>query len=115
MRAWAEAGPRRISVSSKPSLPEKIRQLHLSLPNEGDFLLISQFEDLSPFEGLNLKAEFGMEPTKCESMFDVLGRWHVTPGFAGRLTGLLTDREVAQAVAAVRSLRTTGVSIRPPR
>ncbi len=115
MRAWAEAGPRRISVSSKPSLPENIRQLHLSLPNEGDFLLISQFEDLSPFEGLSLKAEFGMEPTKCEPMFDVLGRWHVTPGFAGRLTGLLTDREVAKAVAAVRSPRTTGVSIRPLR
>ena len=114
MRAWAESGPRRISVSSKPSLPEKLRQLHLSLPNEGDFLLISQFEDLSPFEGLSLKAEFGMEPSKGEPMFDVLGRWHVTPGFAGRLDGLLTDREVAQAVAAVRSLRVSSLSSRPP-
>lgn len=114
MRAWAEAGPRRISVSSKVTLPEKIRQLHLSLPNEGDFLLISQFEDLSPFEGLSLKAEFGIEPTKCDPMFDVLGRWHVTPGFAGRLNGLLTDREVAQAVIAVRTLRPASVSLRPP-
>ncbi len=114
MRAWAEAGPRRISVSSKVTLPEKIRQLHLSLPNEGDFLLISQFEDLAPFEGLSLKAEFGMEPTKCEPMFDVLGRWHVTPGFAGRLSGLLTDREVAQAITAVRSRRASNVSSRPP-
>ena len=114
MRVWAETGPRRISVSSKPSLPEKLRQLHLSLPNEGDFLLISQFEDLSPFEGLSLKAEFGMEPSKGEPMFDVLGRWHVTPGFAGRLAGLLTDREVAQAVAAVRSLRISSLSSRPP-
>lgn len=114
MRAWAESGPRRISISSKPSLPEKLRQLHFSLPNEGDFLLISQFEDLSPFEGLSLKAEFGMEPSKGEPMFDVLGRWHVTPGFAGRLDGLLTDREVAQAVAAVRSLRVSSLSSRPP-
>lgn len=114
MRAWAEAGPRRISVSSKPNLAEKLRQVHLALPNEGDFLLISQFEDLSPFEGLNLKAEFGMEPTKCEPMFDVLGRWHVTQGFARRLHGLLTDREVAQAVAAVWSVRTSNLSSRPP-
>lgn len=114
MRAWAEAGPRRISVSSKPNLANKLREVHLSLPNEGDFLLISQFEDLPPFESLSLKAEFGMEPSKCEPLFDVLGRWHVTPGFAGRLTGLLTDREVAQAVAAVLWSRVSGLSPHPP-
>ncbi len=106
LRAWAQSGPQRMSVSSKPDLAEKLRHLHLSLPNEGDFLLISQFEDLPPFEALSLKAEFGMEPRQCEPLFEVLGRWHVTPGFAGRLTGLLTDREIAQAVFTVKSLRT---------
>ena len=53
------------------------------------------------------RSEFGLEPSQCEPLFEVLGRWHVTPGFAGRLTGLLTDREIAQAVAAVKSLRTS--------
>ena len=106
LRTWTESAPRRTSVSFKPALAQKLRQLHLSLPNEGDFLLISQFEDLPPFEALRLKAEFGLEPSQCEPLFEVLGRWHVTPGFAGRLTGLLTEREIAHAVAAVKCLRT---------
>lgn len=99
----AKRGPRRLSLPSPTGLPDKLRQVHLSLPNEGDFLLISQFEDLPPFEALSLKAEFGLEPSKCDPMFEALGRWHVSPGFAGRLSGLLTDREVAQAVMIVQS------------
>ena len=100
-------GPRRVSLTSTGSLPDKLRKVHLTLPNDGDFLLISQFEDMPPFEALSLKAEFGLEPSKCDAMLEVLGRWHLTPGFAGRLTGLLTDREVAQAVMVVQS--TVGV------
>lgn len=102
-KAWATSGPRRVSLVSKSALPSKLRQVHLALPNEGDFLLISQFEDLPTFEALSLKAEFGLEPRQCEPMFEVLGRWHVTPGFAERLAGLLTDRETAQAVKIVSS------------
>lgn len=93
------SGPRRVSLTARGALPKQLRQVHLALPNEGDFLLISQFEDLPPFESLSLKAQFGMEPRQCEAMFDVLGRWHVSPGFAERLAGLLTEREIAQAVA----------------
>lgn len=102
-QSWGKSGPRRVALLSPDALPLKLRQVHLSLPNEGDFLLLSQFEDLPPFESLSLKAEFGLEPRQCEPMFEVLGRWHVTPGFAGRLTGLLTEREIAQAVAVVSS------------
>ena len=98
---WAKFGPRRLSLPS--GLPDKLRQVHLALPNEGDFLLISQFEDLPPFEALSLKAEFGLEPSKGETMFEALGRWHVSSGFAGRLSGLLTDREITQAVTVVQS------------
>lgn len=100
---WAKQGPRRLSMAAAAGLPAKLRQVHLALPNEGDFLLISQFEDLPPFEALSLKAEFGLEPSKCDALFEVLGRWHVSPGFAGRLSGLLTDREIAQAVLVVQS------------
>ena len=100
---WAKFGPHRRALPSQAGLPDKLRQVHLALPNEGDFLLISQFEDLPPFEALSLKAEFGLEPSKCEAMFEALGRWHVSPGFAGRLSGLLTDREIAQAVMVVES------------
>ncbi len=113
MKFWGEAGPRRAAVSSKGSLADRLRKVHLSLPNEGDFLLISQFEDLPPFEGLALKAQFGLEPRRCDEMFDVLGRWHVTAGFAGRLTGLLTEREIGQAAASVRTAQMIGCESRP--
>ena len=107
------SGPRRISLNSPASLPRKLRQVHLTLPNEGDFLLISQFEDLPPLEALSLKAQFGLEPGKCEAMFEVLGRWHVSSGFAERLTGLLTDREIAQALMVVRSTTAVGLTSQP--
>jgi len=108
-KAWGDTGPQIISLASQGALPTKLRQVHLALPNEADFLLISQFGDLSPFESLSLKAQFGLEPSKCEPMFEVLGRWHVSPGFAGRLNGLLTDREIAQAVAVVKSTVSVGL------
>ena len=107
------SGPRRIALTSKETLPNQLRQVHLSLPNEGDFLLISQFEDLPPFEAMALKAEFGLEPRKCEPMCEALGRWHVTPGFAGRLSGLLTDREIAQALLVVQSKISTRLPSQP--
>lgn len=107
---WSKQGPRRLSMPSAAGLPAKLRQVHLALPNEGDFLLISQFEDLPPFEALSLKAEFGLEPSKCDALFEVLGRWHVSPGFAGRLSGLLTDREIAQAVLVVQNAVGVGLS-----
>ena len=110
---WGTSGPRRIALASKGALPKQLRQVHLALPNEGDFLLISQFEDLPPFEALSLKAEFGLEPRKCEPLFEALGRWHVTPGFTGRLAGLLTDREISQAVMVVKSSVSVGLPSHP--
>lgn len=112
-KSWGTSGPRRISLTSNGALPNKLRQVHLALPNEGDFLLISQFEDLPTFEALSLKAQFGLEPRKCDVMFEVLGRWHVSAGFAGRLTGLLTDREIAQAVTVVKSTASVGLPSHP--
>ncbi len=112
-KAWGTSGPRRISLTSQGALPTNLRQVHLALPNEGDFLLISQFEDLPPFEAMSLKAQFGLEPSKCEAMFDVLGRWQVSPGFAGRLTGLLTDREIGQAEAVAKSTVSLGLPSHP--
>ena len=113
LQALGVSGPRRISLTANSSLPVKLRQVHLAMPNEGDFLLISQFEDLPPFEAMSLKAEFGLEPRKCEPMFEALGLWHVTPGFAGRLSGLLTDREIAQAVLVVKSMVSVGLPSHP--
>ena len=78
-----------------------LKQLHMALDCEGDFLLVSQFEDLPPDEARQLKDQFCFEEGRLEELLDVLAHWHVAPGFRERLEGLLTSRESDQAVQIV--------------
>jgi hypothetical protein len=90
-----------IEVADRPSLrmSREIQAVHLDLANEGDFLLISQFQDIPTDEALVLKTKFGLDPSACEPMFEVLGRWHVGADFARRAGGLLNAVEAGRAVA----------------
>ena len=90
-------GPKSCSVEVDGFLPGELRNLHLSLANEGDFLLISQFEDLEPDESADLKDQFRLDLKRLEEMFDALGRWYVEPHLTPRLDGLLTEREAQRA------------------
>jgi hypothetical protein len=102
-----------VEVGDRPSLrmSREIQAVHLDLANEGDFLLISQFQDIPTDEALLLKTKFGLDPAACEPMFEVLGRWHVGSDFARRAGGLLNSVEAARAVALFpgrRSSRSAG-------
>ena len=90
-------GPRRLAEVLSNTLSDHLRFLHLSLPNEGHFLLLCQFQDVEPQDGIKLKTSFGLDPDACEPMFDVLGRWHVGPDFRQNAAGLLEPSESAQA------------------
>lgn len=90
-------GPQQIKVSVDEFLPGEFRNLHLRLANEGDFLLISQFEDIPPDEAEELKQQYRLEPSRIDEMFDVLGRWSVGPNFVKRLDGLVTEHELVRA------------------
>ena len=96
---FLDGGPLDVQVAVDDSLASELRGLHLNLSNEGDFLMISQFEDLPPAEARKLKREFGIEESRLDAMFDVLGRWSISPDFLSNLSGLLTGQEVLQAVA----------------
>lgn len=98
LETYLSGGPLEIVPSADPMLASELRALHLNLASEGDFLLISQFEDLAPDEAAALKPKFGITDEKLEPMFDVLGRWYLSPEFLGNLTGLLTGREVLKTV-----------------
>lgn len=89
-------GPRQCHVLVDSFLAGELRNLHLSLSNEGDFLLVSQFEDMDPDEAWDLKMQFGLEDWRISEMFDILGQWYIEPGIDKNLTGLLTEREVTR-------------------
>jgi hypothetical protein len=90
-------GPKTTRLKVDAFLSGELRNLHLSLANEGDFLLISQFEDMNPDDARELKMQFGLEEHRLDSMFEVLGRWTVEPGMGANLNGLLTEREIVRA------------------
>ncbi len=96
-------GPLDLAVPVDAHLARELRLLYLELPNDGDFLLISQFLDLEPEESIQQKLEMGVDPKKLTPMFDVLGRWHVAPQFLERLKGLLTNAEIGQVAATLQT------------
>jgi len=100
-RRHLAGGPLDVHIAVDHFLSSEIRNLHLNLSNEGDFLLISQFQDMSPEEALPMKEEFGIQDESIEPMFDVLMQWYMSVDFMPNLEGLLQEREVAKAITIV--------------
>lgn len=95
-------GPLDLTVPLDSYLARELRLLYLELPNDGDFLMISQFLDLEPDESIDQKLQMGIDPGRMEPMFDALGRWHASPQLTGNLRGLLTEAEVARVATILR-------------
>lgn len=96
-------GPLDLAVPVDAYLSRELRLLYLELPNDGDFLLVSQFLDLEPSESIEQKLEMGVDPERLEELFDLLGRWHISPEFSLRLKGLLTEAEQGVVMKILRS------------
>ena len=90
------SGPRSVRISVDDALANSFRKLHLSLPNEGDFLLISQFEDMPPDDADISKLELGFDTVRQSELFDALARWTVSHDLFADMGGLLTEREIAR-------------------
>lgn len=93
-----QGGPLEVDLEPDGLLASELRSLHLNLPSDGDFLLVSQFEDLPPEIAEDRKREFGLDPDKLEPMFEVLGLWTMSADFLSRVDGLLSEREIIRAV-----------------
>ena len=76
---------------------DALQKFHLDLDNSGNFLLLSQFQDIPPGEAFPLKRKYGIQQSECECMFDVLGRWYVSSGLLEKTRGLLTHTEAEQS------------------
>ncbi len=94
--AFLEGGPCDIEAAVDQVLSAELRGLHLQLANEGDFLLVSQLQDLPPEEASEFKQQFKLNDHYLQPLFDVLGQWHVPPEVPRRLTGLLEADELGE-------------------
>lgn len=101
-RRFLRSGPRVIHADLDSRLAAAFQALHLNLPNEGDFLLVSQFLDMPPDEGRTLKAKFGMLERECDVLFDLLGRWNLSAAMRENGLGLIT---VGESVRLAQSLK----------
>jgi hypothetical protein len=110
---WAEREPQRITralrhgpfdvaVPVDHGLASDLRGLYLNLSNAGDFLLMGQFLDLPPDEASSWKRQIGIDEARLDVLFDTLGRWHVSPEFLDKLSGLVTAVESAHLARLVR-------------
>jgi hypothetical protein len=97
LERFLSGGPVVVDPADLDGISADLRAMHLSLASEGDFLLISQFEDIDPEESRRLKRRFRINEQRLESMFEVLGRWHASPEFGQRLGGLLRSEEILRA------------------
>ena len=95
--AYLQGGP--LFVEARPSdrLAAELRALHLRLSNDGDFLMISQFEDIPPEDARRLRRDFGVDESRLECLFDALGRWSMSPSYLSNLLGLLSKEEIVRS------------------
>lgn len=94
VQPFLDNGPLDAKVSIDHQLASELRNLHLQLSNEGDFLLISQLEDLPPEESQEFKEQFHMSEFYLEPMFDALGLWYPDSDVGEKIQGLLTPNEI---------------------
>ena len=98
---FLKGGPLDVDVTVDHFLSSELRALHLNLSNEGDFLMLSQFEDMVPDDAQRLKKKFGVDEQRLEVMFEALGLWLMSADFLTNLSGLLTGREIVRAVTVL--------------
>ena len=95
-------GPLDLTISLDSYFARELRLLYLELPNDGDFLLVSQFLDLDPEESVDQKIQMGIDPSRLSPMFDVLTRWYPSPELTGWVRGLLSESEAARVANILR-------------
>jgi hypothetical protein len=105
VRRFLRGGPRPLYPVLDEQLGESLHAMHVNLSNEGDFLLISQFQDLPPDDAKSLKAKFRLDEAACEPLFEALGRWRVSANFAAKAKGLLTPQEAVKVANILQITR----------
>ena len=88
-----DGGPIAHTPPLTESLVERLRKLHLEMDNDGDFLLVSQFEDIPPEEADPLRERFGLSLERVESLEEPLSRWRMRSSWPSLTRGLMNPSE----------------------
>lgn len=104
-RRFLSRGPIECSLPVDVRLADALQQVHLRFAHEGLFLLLSQFQDIPPRQAMQLKEQNGIQDGDTDCLFDVLGRWFVSPELLRRANGLLTRVETEQLGTVLRAAR----------
>jgi len=95
-KQFMQQGPVPFSARVNYDFADQLQKLHLGFDNPGNYLLLSQFQDMAPDEADELKQKYGIDPAACECLFDALCRWYVSPDVLDHTPGLLTENESVQ-------------------
>jgi hypothetical protein len=106
-RRFLHRGPVNSTSILDATYADQLQKLHVQFAQQGQFLLLSQFQDIPPAEAVPLKQEYGIAQEACDCLFDVLGRWYVSPNMLDRASGLLTRVETEQLGSLLQSARCT--------
>ncbi len=100
-KQYLKHGPLDVELVPDHFMASEIRSVHLNLSSEGDFLLISQFEDMAPEEATKLKQGFKIDADRLEAMFEVLGRWSMSEDFLPNMKQLFSQNEIVQTALSL--------------
>ena len=101
--AWLQGGPRKVSPRIIKRAPQRLEELFEDFWDDRDFLLIEEFQDLSPDHARHLKDMLRLPDEVIEPMYAALERWNVSPNVAVNLVGLLTNAEIAEAMPLLKA------------
>ena len=94
IKRYLQHGPQCSELKPGREWAKVFRNLHREVSSDADFLLVSQFEDMSPEDSREMKEEWGVDCERLEPLFDVLAQWHASPEMRSALDGLLMHREI---------------------
>ncbi len=95
---YVREGPREIPLNLIRQAPRELEKMFDQFWDDRDFLLIEDFQDVSPERANPIKEFIGMRDEMVESLYDALGQGYVSPHVAVNLDGLMTPSEIQYVI-----------------
>ena len=95
-------GPRKVDPRIIRRASIRLDEMFEGFWDDRDFLLIDEWQDLPPDHARRIKDLMRLPDEVIEPMYEALQRWRVSPEVSGRLEGLMTEAEIAEALPLLK-------------